>query len=149
MKNDPYNHTRRKHKWSWHNCGCIWDKVAVEWAGDEDWTCRRERYQTIEDKKRFVNFALRSVKHLTIHRTKIGRKEENWRPHGPPTFPFTPAKKGRRCSCVETVMMLENGSTDIMLWNKSIEGRSAFFKRNCTHGEQEGSHIPSRSSTIT
>ena len=29
--------------WGWHNNGCVWDKVATEWAGDEDWACRSER----------------------------------------------------------------------------------------------------------
>ena len=46
------------HVWGWHNCGCVWDKVATEWAGDEDWTCRRARCRTIEDKTLFVSFAL-------------------------------------------------------------------------------------------
>ena len=27
---NPYNHTRRKHKWGWHHRGCVWDKVAAE-----------------------------------------------------------------------------------------------------------------------
>ena len=29
----PNNHTRWKHKWEWYNCGCVWDKIASEWAG--------------------------------------------------------------------------------------------------------------------
>ena len=56
--------------------GCVWDKLATEWAGDEDWTSKRAKYQPIEDKKRFVTFAL-SVNHLTTHRTSVGKKEEN------------------------------------------------------------------------
>ena len=40
MEEDPFNHTRWKHKWGWHNRGCVWDKVATELAGDEDWICQ-------------------------------------------------------------------------------------------------------------
>ena len=46
--------------------GCVWDKVATEWAGDEDWACERARCQTVEDKKRFVTFELTSVNQTTI-----------------------------------------------------------------------------------
>ena len=35
---DPNNHTRWKHKLEWHNRGCVWDKVASEWAVAEDWS---------------------------------------------------------------------------------------------------------------
>ena len=73
MENDPY-HTRRKHKWRWHTRGCVWDKLATEWAGDEDWTSKRTKCQAPEDKKRFVAFALKSVNHSTIHRTRAGKK---------------------------------------------------------------------------
>ena len=44
MKNDPYNHTKRKHRWGWNNRG------ANERAGKVDWT-RRRKYQALEDKK--------------------------------------------------------------------------------------------------
>ena len=61
MKKDPYNHARWKHMWSWHNRGCVWDKVAADWSGDKDWTCETARCQTVEDEKRCVLFALQSV----------------------------------------------------------------------------------------
>ena len=47
MKNDPYNHTRWKHMWGWHNRGCVWDEVATEWAGNEDWICKHWRQENI------------------------------------------------------------------------------------------------------
>ena len=37
MKEDPNNHTRWKHKCDCHNRGCVWYKVATDWAGKEDW----------------------------------------------------------------------------------------------------------------
>ena len=49
-QNDPYNHTRWKHKWRWHNRGCVWENQSTEWAGKEDWTSKR-KYQALEDKK--------------------------------------------------------------------------------------------------
>ena len=56
MNNDPKNHTRWKHMWGWHNRGCVWDKVAAEWAGKEDLTSKSARCQASEDKKRFGHF---------------------------------------------------------------------------------------------
>ena len=40
-KEDPCNHMKWKHKWRWHNRGCVWDKTAADWAGMEGWM--RER----------------------------------------------------------------------------------------------------------
>ena len=36
MTEDPHNLTRWKHKCGWHNRGCVWDKIATGWAGEED-----------------------------------------------------------------------------------------------------------------
>ena len=69
------------------NRWCVWDKVAAKWAGDEDWTCKRVRCQTIEEKDRFATLALLSVSHPTIHRNWEDRKtmqktnhQEYWGP---------------------------------------------------------------------
>ena len=66
------NHARWKHLWRWHDRGCVWDKVATEWARN-DCASKRERCQTLDDEKTFVIFVNRS----TIHRTRIGRKEKH------------------------------------------------------------------------
>ena len=42
----PRQPHKMKHMWSWHNRGCVWDKVATEWVGI-----------TVEIKKRCVTFA--------------------------------------------------------------------------------------------
>ena len=42
MKEDPCNHTRWKHKWWWHNRGCVWNKRATDWVGEEDWMSKRK-----------------------------------------------------------------------------------------------------------
>ena len=57
--------------WSWHNCGCVWGKVASECAGKEEWSIKRKRCQTADDKRDFITLALQSVKHAT-HRSRIG-----------------------------------------------------------------------------
>ena len=66
--------------WRWHNRGRFWDKVAAEWAGNDDWTNEREREREARHLEMgeilFVTFALRSVKHSTMHRTSIGRKKK-------------------------------------------------------------------------
>ena len=76
IKNDPYNHTRWKHKTWWHNHGCVWDKVATDWGGKGEWTSKRVRCPTLEEKQRFVTVALSSVNHSTIHRTRTSVKKE-------------------------------------------------------------------------
>ena len=62
--------------WSWHDRWCVLDKVVIEWAGDEDWTCKRARCQTIEDKKRCVTFALQNVKHSNKREQELGGKRK-------------------------------------------------------------------------
>ena len=59
MKQDPCNHTRWKHKWVWHNRGCVWDKLATDDAGKEDWISKR-KYDALED------FFFLSNLHLTV-----------------------------------------------------------------------------------
>ena len=71
MKKDPYNFTRWKHMWSWHNRGCVWDTVATNWACDEDWACKRESARQLKIRK-IVTFALRSVK------TFDNTQDKNW-----------------------------------------------------------------------
>ena len=56
MKEDPSNHTRWKHQWRWHNRGCVWDKIASEWAGAEDWRDNRRRRGSTWDKCRAARF---------------------------------------------------------------------------------------------
>ena len=62
--------------WSWHNRGCVWDKVAAEWAEMRTGFVKEQdaRQLKIEDEKRFVTFALQSVKLSTIPRTRTGKK---------------------------------------------------------------------------
>ena len=63
--------------WRWHNRGCVWDKVATEWVRDEEWISKRVRCQTLEEKRKFVTFALKNVNHSTIPSTKTGRKKKD------------------------------------------------------------------------
>ena len=53
-----------------HNRGCVWDKVATAWAGDEEWIFQRKN-QGDKDKRDFVTFALSHVKQSAIHRQKM------------------------------------------------------------------------------
>ena len=58
MERDPANHTRWKHKWSWHNRCNVWDEVGTEWVDEEDWMTARERKNTQDDKYQFVTTVL-------------------------------------------------------------------------------------------
>ena len=63
----------------WHNSGCVWDNVASEWAGGEEWSKKGRKCQIVEDKRYFDTFAKQSVKHSTVHRTRIGDKKKSER----------------------------------------------------------------------
>ena len=39
---DSCTHISWKHKWDWHNGGCVWSKNPSEWSGDEEWGTKRE-----------------------------------------------------------------------------------------------------------
>ena len=51
---DPHNHTRWNHKPGLHN--------RLNWAGDEDWTGKRDMRTNKIDRIDFVTFALRNVR---------------------------------------------------------------------------------------
>ena len=109
----------------WHNRGCVWDKVATDWAGDEDWTRERKRCQTMEDKKRFVTSALRSVTHSTMRRTRNGKKNQEKTEDKVPRIRLSAGKTihiredGRQCSHMETLSKL---------WDKNTQGKLVIFK---------------------
>ena len=50
----------------------MWDKIASEWSGGEEWCIKRKRCQKAEDKRDFVTFATISVN--TLGRTQA----KNW-----------------------------------------------------------------------
>ena len=116
MKRDPENHTRWRHKWRWHNRGNVWDKIATDWTGKEDWVREREVKSTLVDKYKFVTFALDSVKLFTLHKKKKKRKdrkegkEKTARTWGPRMPPLTLERTRQQHSCVETMMLRANGS---------------------------------------
>ena len=45
MMVDLHNHTRWKHKLWWHHRGCVWEKIASEWAWAAEWSDKRTRFQ--------------------------------------------------------------------------------------------------------
>ena len=69
---DSNNHTRWKHMWEVHNRGCVGDKIAPEWAGEEEWSNKRRSCQNSVDKIDFVTLAMMSAKHSAVHRPIIG-----------------------------------------------------------------------------
>ena len=135
-----------KHKWVWHNAGYDWDKVATDWAGDEDWICKRARCQTLEDKKRFVTFALKSVNHSTTHRTRTGKKKKNEdkapRTLGPAEKTIHIREEG------PTVQLCGDSEAVSVLWGRNTDEELAKFKIHCTLGGKEKAHILSHRFTL-
>ena len=77
MERDPGNHTRWKHNWRWHNRGYVWDKIATEWAGEEDWMRARKRKNALEENYQVVTSALDIVKLSTVHKKLAKAKERS------------------------------------------------------------------------
>ena len=109
--------------------GCVWDKVASEWAGKEEWSPFRKRCQTAEDKRDFITFALLSVKHEAMHRT--GNREQirnqtekgkNQDKGGIQMALFTTVQKGSRFKCVETATLPKNESMVYFYLSQSYRG---------------------------
>ena len=94
--------------------GCVWDKVATEWAGDEDWICKRARCQAIQGKRRFVTHAMKSVNHSTIHRTRTGKKKNDKAEDKAPRI-LGPADK--------TIHIREEGPTVQLCGDSEVAGK--------------------------
>ena len=117
------------------------DKVASEWAGDEECISKRVRCQTLEEKRKFVTFALKNVNHSTIPSTKTGRKKKD----KPRTL--VPADKTihiredgptvHLCGDSEVAVKWINGQYALGQKNKGL----ATFKRRKTHAGKERSRL--------
>ena len=70
MKRYPENHAGWKYKLRRHNRGNVWDEMATEWAGEENWMRARRRKRTLEQKYQFVTFVLGRMKLSIEHRKK-------------------------------------------------------------------------------
>ena len=73
MRDDPQSRTRWRHKWKWHTRGHVWDKIATDWAGEDDWISKRKNKKSMVDKTEFVTFVLDSMK-LSTARSKMKGK---------------------------------------------------------------------------
>ena len=62
----------------------MWDKIATDWAGKEEWMRERKVESTLADMYQFVTFALDRMKLSTVHRRKkskgIGKKFQEKKP---------------------------------------------------------------------
>ena len=76
MERDPENHTRWKHKRRRHNREIVWEKIATDWAGKEEWMSKRKVKNTLSDMYQFVTFAIDRMKQSTVHRKKEQRDWE-------------------------------------------------------------------------
>ena len=60
----------------WRNRGCVFVKIATDWAGKKDWMSQRKKYFALAEKTTFATFTLDSVKLSTVHR-KGKKVDEN------------------------------------------------------------------------
>ena len=92
--------------WGWHNRRYVWDKVASEWAGEEEWSIDKEKYQAIEDKRDFITFHTAGCQNIQLCTgRKLGdkkRKAECEEPRivGPPDFSIHTREEGTSGSSV-------------------------------------------------
>ena len=64
-----------KHKWKWHNRGNVWDNIATDWAGDDDWISKRKDKTSSADKTEFVTLVLNRMNLSTAHRKVTGKEK--------------------------------------------------------------------------
>ena len=79
----------------------MWDKIASEWAGAEDWRDTRKICQPAMGKRDFLTFALMFVKHSPLHRPNIAESRDTW---ACLTIPSRHERKVLVSNCVETTM---------------------------------------------
>ena len=118
----------------------VWDKLATEWAGKEDWIRARNMISTLADKYQFVTFALDRVKLSAVYRKEKGkgmkkrlktRHRVNWEAADTPS---TLVQAGQLYNHVVTMKWQANGSIVNTLWDGCTEGELAKHKRPCTRG---------------
>ena len=112
MRDDPMNHTNWKHKWKRHNRGNVWDKIASDWAGTEDWINKRKNKTSVADKTEFVTRKVNLNNLSTVHRKEKGKREENKQAQNrwdPLTPPFIHAKMAPQYNCGTTLRLLASG----------------------------------------
>ena len=124
MMLDPSNHTRWKHKWRWHNRGCVWDKTTSERSGVEDWSEKKKnaRMQWTSG----FRHAMMNVKLSVMHRPKIGESVK----------PSTERKEPIKFGPLDLLIALRSEGTTVQLCGHSnvaerwINGYHAMGKRS-------------------
>ena len=59
------------------NRGNVWDKIATDWAGKEDWMSERKNKVHLQIIPNSSHFTFDSVKLSTVHRKEKGAGKEN------------------------------------------------------------------------
>ena len=111
---------------------------------------RGGKSETIEDKTGFITFAMRSVKHSTVHRTRIAKKKRKMKAKSQEYWASSDKSIHTRETDSSTVWRQQccwkNGSMVIMLLDKNTEGELPRVTKPCTRGGRERSHFLSRRS---
>ena len=115
MTVDPTNHTRWKHKRTWHTPGCVWDKRASDWPGAEDCSEKKETF------KQDGHARLRDLS-----------PNESEAP--PDNIGAHHAVKVPPCKCAGTAALPNNGSAGTLRWRRSAVDNLAAFGTHCTFG---------------
>ena len=119
-KDDPCNHTRWKQRWAWHNRGCVWDKIATDWACKTDWMSERKKFFSLTDTTIIATFTLECVK---VSGKKVDGGQSSKR-----------VKKVPQCSCVGTERWRVNGSMVSILWDSRQRKIGQIQRKRCCHG---------------
>ena len=113
----------------------MWDKVASEWAGREEWSSKRKRCLTAEDRRDFITFALQSVKPSTVHRSRFEDKKQLSADRKEPRLVETPdtsintREEGPTVQQCGDSNVAESGLIVIMLWDKNTEGKVGHIQK--------------------
>ena len=78
MMVDKNKNTRWKPKWRWDNRGCVWEKLASEWAAADYWTETRRICTSKMETRDFVTFILTFGGTTCKPRMKKQRTDGSW-----------------------------------------------------------------------
>ena len=106
MGDDPMNHTKWKHTWKWHIRASVWDKIATDWAGDDDWISKKNKTSSTDKTYEYVNCPQEKLKEKGRETKQTQNRQGN---KGPLLLPFTHAKMAKQSNCVATLRWLASG----------------------------------------
>ena len=121
MKVYPNSHTRLETQMEMADSRlCVWDKIASEWSGGEEWRIKRKKSIRRQRTREFVTLARMIVKHSVVHRPTSGDCAES--------------NKEKKAEDIGT----DNGTARLITFHsyRRYHGTHVWRQHNCRRREQ-------------